>query len=80
MLARIGWFSLIGFIWLFLFSIPIDKNNRVFDVGFNLIVDSVPVNWAVSTVQEYIDSTKGAKNPAAGGTFAKGLMGKSSSF
>ncbi len=80
MLAKIGWFSLFGFIWLFLFSIPINKDQRVFDVGFNYVVDSVPVNWAVSTVQEYIDSTKGAKNHGNGGTVAKSLFGKSSSF
>ncbi len=47
-----------GFLWLFLFSIPVAHNQRLFDVAFNVIVDTSPMNWVVTRVQTYFDMTK----------------------
>jgi hypothetical protein len=47
-----------GVLWLFLFSIPVARNQRLFDVGFNALVDTTPMNWVVTKVQSYFDMTK----------------------
>ena len=51
-----------GFLWLLLFSIPIDSQRRLFDVGHDFIIDSVPVRWLAETFQNYIVSLS-SKNP-----------------
>ncbi len=53
-------FISLGFVWLFLFSIPVGKNKSVFDVAHFYIVDTKPVYWAVQKVQGGIDATSEA--------------------
>ena len=47
-----------GLLWLFILSIPVSNNRRLFDVAFNVIVDTTPMNWAVGKVQGYLDLTR----------------------
>lgn len=47
-----------GVLWLFLFSIPVAHNQRLFDVGFKVVVDTPAMNWVVTKVQGYFDMTK----------------------
>lgn len=45
-----------GFLWLLLFSIPVDSQRCLFDVSHDLIVDSVPIRWLTETFQNYVVS------------------------
>jgi hypothetical protein len=47
-----------GVLWLFLLSIPVSKSQRLFDIAFNVFVDTPPLNWAVGKVQGYLDMTR----------------------
>lgn len=49
-------FISLGFVWLFLFSIPVGNGKNVFNVAHFYIVDTKPVSWAVQKVQGGIDA------------------------
>lgn len=40
-------FLVFGFVWLFLFSIPVGHNRILFDVGHYYFVDTKPVRWLI---------------------------------
>lgn len=48
----------LGMLWLFVFSIPVSNNRRFFDVAFNVVVDTTPMNWVVGKVQSYFELTR----------------------
>jgi hypothetical protein len=57
-LQKVGVTLGFGVLWLYLFSVPVAHNQRLFDVAFNVVVDTAPMNWLVSKVQGYFDMTK----------------------
>jgi hypothetical protein len=57
-MQKVGVTLVFGVLWLFIFSIPVARNQRLFDLGFNVIVDTTPMNWVVTKVQSYFDMTK----------------------
>lgn len=40
-------FLIFGFVWLFLFSIPVGHGRVLFDVGHYYFVDTKPVRWMI---------------------------------
>lgn len=40
-------FLIFGFVWLFLFSIPVGHGRVLFDVGHYYFVDTKPVRWLI---------------------------------
>jgi len=40
-------FLLFGFVWLFVFSIPVGHNRLLFDVGHYYFVETAPVRWLI---------------------------------
>lgn len=49
-----------GIFWLFIFSIPIDRERRIFDVGYATLIDTQAVHWVLNKVQNYFVLTKKA--------------------
>jgi hypothetical protein len=44
-LKSIGWFLGAGFIWLFLFSIPIGHGKTLYQLGQHYIIKTSPIQW-----------------------------------
>lgn len=44
-------FFILGLLWLLIFSIPINAQERVFHVCFNNVVESKPVEWTIEKIQ-----------------------------
>lgn len=57
MSKKIGVFLLIGFVWLFLFSIPVGHGKRLFDIAAHYIVSSQPVLWLMGQIDETVAKT-----------------------
>lgn len=47
----------LGVVWLYVFSIPVDAEKRIFDVGYEHMVNIKPVHWMVGKVRNYFDET-----------------------
>lgn len=45
MIRNLITFLIFGFVWLFLFSMPVGHGKRLFDVGYYYFVDTRPVHW-----------------------------------
>ena len=51
MLFSIIKFFVLGLLWLFILSIPVDKHQRVFHVCYNSVIDTKPVDWTVEKMK-----------------------------
>lgn len=51
-------FLFYGFIWLFIFSIPVGHSKKLFDLGYEHIVDSDVVHTLTSYVSSFFNKTK----------------------
>lgn len=51
MLGKLQLFFILGFLWLFLFSIPVSPTRNVYDLAFEHIVDTRPVHWMLEKTQ-----------------------------
>ena len=51
MLFSILKFFILGLLWLLIFSIPVDKHQRVFHVCYNSVIDTKPVDWTLEKIQ-----------------------------
>ena len=47
MIKNLVIFLVFGFVWLFIFSIPVSRHKRLFDVGYYYFVDTQPVRWLI---------------------------------
>ena len=50
-------FFLFGLIWVFVFSIPLGKGKRIFDVVHHLLVNNIPVHWTLAQIQYGFQAT-----------------------
>lgn len=53
-----------GFFWLFVFSIPVGMQRKLFDVAWFYIVDTTPVTWVVNKLGMGVDATSNAAKEA----------------
>ncbi|APJ02706.1 hypothetical protein [Silvanigrella aquatica] len=51
-------FIIYGFIWLFIFSIPLSSGKNLFEIGYDKIVDTKPVHWILSKVSKGMKKTE----------------------
>lgn len=58
MLGSTMHFLFYGLIWLFIFSCPVGKSKKLFDLGHEYIVDSKPVHEVTSYVSSIFNKTK----------------------
>lgn len=70
MLRKTILFAGLGFVWLFLFSIPVGRGKSVYDIAHYYIVDTRPVHWVIGKVQGGFEATvDGAEGTAAQAPF-----------
>jgi len=41
-------FLIYGFVWLFIFSIPVGNGKNLFQIGYFYIVDTKPIKWLLN--------------------------------
>lgn len=46
---------ILGFMWLFVFSIPVDREHRLFDLGYVHLVNTKPMHWVIGKIRGYFD-------------------------
>ncbi|MFZ9519349.1 MAG: hypothetical protein ACO3A4_02630 [Silvanigrellaceae bacterium] len=62
MLRSIGWFLGAGFVWLFLFSIPIGHGKTLYQLGQHYIIKTAPIQWMGSKIVTGYEATLEATN------------------
>ena len=69
MLRKTLLFAGLGFVWLFLYSIPLGQGKNVYNIAHYYIVDTRPVHWIISKVHggytTTIEATDVSTVPAA---------------
>lgn len=58
-------FLFLGLIWLFLFSIPVGNDKKLFQVCYHYIVDTRPVHWVTNKVSMGAKTTENTAKEAA---------------
>lgn len=58
MIGSLVKFLFYGFIWLFIFSIPVGNSKKLFDVGYEYIVDSDTANAIKMYILSIFNKTK----------------------
>lgn len=57
-LKKIGIFTIFGIIWLFIFSIPISSNKKIFQFFHYYIVDTTPIHWILEKLRSGFKTTE----------------------
>lgn len=60
MIGSVVKFLFCGFVWLFIFSVPVGNSKKLFDVGHEYIVDSDIANAIKSYISSFFNKTKKA--------------------
>jgi hypothetical protein len=62
MLRTAGLFLLTGFIWLFLFSLPIGQGKTLYKLGQHYIIRTAPIQWLGRKITTGYEATLEATN------------------
>ncbi len=58
LLKKLAFFLVIGFVWLFLFSIPFKQEKLLFNILHFYIVDTKPVHWIIEKITASAKTTE----------------------
>ncbi|MBX9836946.1 hypothetical protein [Silvanigrella sp.] len=47
-LRKLFIFLIYGFVWLFVFSIPVANGKSLYQIGYYYVVDTKPVHWILN--------------------------------